>query len=284
MHAPEDGAVDPREVEYVFAWRPASGWLGRFPNLRLILSAAAGVDHLLADPSLPPHVPIVRMVTQETAARMGDYVLFAAPGVVRELPALVAAQGARQWAPALTGRLAVETTVGVMGIGQLGAACAQRLLAAGFRVAGWSRTEKQVDGVRGFHGADGLDAFLARSDILVNLLPQTSATRGILHAGTFARLPRGAALINVGRSAHVDHDALLAALDAGHLRAAVLDVLDVEPLPPQHPLWTHPKVFVTPHVASTASVGARVRQAVASIRAHRAGAELAHLYDRTHGY
>jgi glyoxylate/hydroxypyruvate reductase A len=280
----DDPALDTRAVDYALAWRPTPGWLASFPNLRLILSAAAGVDHLLTDPDLPRHVPIVRMVTPETSTRMGDYVLFTALGLVRELPALVAAREARVWASGLTGRLASETTVGIMGIGQLGAACAQRLVAAGFAVAGWSRTQKRIDGVQCLHGAAGFHAFLQRSEILVNLLPQTSATQRIIDAETFACLPRGAAFVNVGRSAHVDHKALLAALDADHLRAAVLDVFETEPLPTDHPLWTHPKIFLTPHIASTASISARAQQAIESIQAHRAGAVISHLYDWKHGY
>lgn len=284
VRAWDDDTLDPRQVEYVLVWRPHAGWHARFPNLRLILSAAAGVDHLLADPTLPSHVPIVRMVTPETGERMGDYVLFAALGLVRELPALVAAREAGAWASSLTGRLASETTVGVMGIGQLGAACAHRLVAAGFPVVGWSRTSKVINGVRCLHGAEGLAEFLTRSDILVNLLPQTEATRRILNAETMSLLPYGAALINVGRSSHVDHEALVALLDGGHLRAAVLDVFDSEPLPQGHRMWGHPKVFITPHVASTASVSTRAERAADSIRAHQAGVVLAHLYDRDHGY
>ncbi|MDB5828164.1 MAG: glyoxylate/hydroxypyruvate reductase [Variovorax sp.] len=280
----DDPGVDPGAVRYALVWAPTPGRLARFPNLELILSSASGVDHILKDPAWPAHVPIVRMVTPETGERMADYVTLAALALIRDLPQLIAGQRAACWQGHLTGRLASETRVGILGLGQLGIRVADRLAGVGFKVAGWSRSPKPGAAVESFAGPDALPALLARSDILVNLLPRTMQTRGILDAGALAALPQGAGLINVGRSDHLDAAALTAALDSGHLGGAVLDVFDAEPLPAGHPLWAHPKVLVTPHIASTPSQQARARQAAQNILAHREGRALAHLYDAVRGY
>jgi glyoxylate/hydroxypyruvate reductase len=284
VRAWDDPEVDPARVHYVLVWQPDHGRLARLPNLKLILSAAAGVDHLLADPELPRHVPVVRMVTTETAARMADFVLFSALALIRELPAMIEARASRKWVTSLTGRLSSETTVGVMGLGELGKSSALHLARAGFDVTGWSRSAKEIDDVRTFSGAEQFDAFLAQTQILVNLLPQTQETFRLLDARTLAQLPRGAALVNVGRSTHLDHDALLSALDSGHLSGAVLDVFDIEPLPEDSPFWTHPKVIVTPHIASTVSREARAKRASQTIRAHLEGLPVEHLFDAVSGY
>jgi glyoxylate/hydroxypyruvate reductase A len=284
VRAWDDPTVPLDEVAYALVWEPTPGRLAAFPRLRAILSAAAGVDHILADPLLPAHLPIVRMVTPETGARMAEFLVFAALGLNRDLPSLIAAQREASWQDQLTGRLAADTTVGIMGLGQLGSHAATRLAAAGFQVAGWARSEKSIAGVSCHAGAAGLAEFLGRTDILINLLPQTDATRGIIDAAALARLRPGASVINVGRGSHLDHAALLAALDSGHLRAALLDVFAVEPLPADDPLWRHPKVIVTPHIASTVSRRTRAQQAARSIAADLAGAPLAHLYDRAAGY
>lgn len=280
----DDPTVAPDSVRYVLVWEPSAGRLARFPNLRMIVSSAAGVDHILADATVPRHVPIVRMVTGETAERMADYVTMAAYALIRDLPRLLDAQRRQRWDDTLTGRRASETTVGIMGLGQLGGAAAARLAANGFRVLGWARSPKTLDGVQCHVGAAQLDAFLARSHILVNLLPDTDETRGIIDAALLARLPRGAAIVNVGRGSQLVPDDLLAALDAGQVGDAILDVFDVEPLPAHHPLWRHPRVIATPHVASAVSRRAKARQAAAAIAAHRAGEPLPHLYDRERGY
>lgn len=280
----DDPFVDARNVRYALVWQPDPGRLARYPRLRLILSAAAGVDHILADPKLPPNVPIVRMVTEETRERMSDFVTLSALAIVRDMPALVAAQRDDQWASELTGRLARDTRVSVLGLGELGRAVAARLRANGFRVNGWTRTAKPAENVPVFSGEGQLDALLAQTDILVNLLPDTPATRGILGRRLFARLPAGASLIQVGRGAHLDRHALLDALDSGHLRWAVVDVFDIEPLPPDDALRRHPKVLVTPHIASTVSYAARARQVADVLGAHLRGAPLPFVYDAARGY
>ena len=279
-----DPTVDPHSVRYVLVWEPEAGRCALYPGLRMVLSAAAGVDHSLADPDLPAHLPIVRMVTTETAERMADFVSMSALALIRDLPRILDAQRQHRWAPLLTGRLASETRVGILGLGQLGTFTAKRLAAIGFQVTGWSRSAKTLDGIACLAGDAGLDTLLAQSQILVNLLPDTPETRGIIGADTLARLPRGAGLVNVGRGSHLDRAALLAALDSGHIDAAVLDVFDSEPLPPEDPLWDHPAVIVTPHIASHVSRRARARQAALTIAADLRGEPPAHLYDRVRGY
>ena len=284
VRAWDDRLVSPEDVQYVLVWEPDAGRIATFPNLRLILSASAGVDHILADPELPTSLRIVRMVMHETAERMADFVIFASLGLIRHLPELSAARCDRSWQQSLTGRLASDTTVGIMGLGQLGAYTAIRLSAVGFNVAGWSRRAKSIAGVECLAGDGEFSAFLSKCDILVNLLPDTVETRGILNASSLSKLPAGAGIVNVGRGRHLDVDALRQALDSGALSGAVLDVFEVEPLPKDDPLWLHPKIFVSPHIASTVSRRARARQAAAVIAADLAGKAVENLFDRNRGY
>lgn len=280
----DDPSVDDARVRYALVYQPEPGRLARYPDLSLILSAAAGVDHILADAARPKHVPIVRMVTDETRERMSDYVTFAALALTRDMPGIIEAQRNGGWASELTGRLASETRVGILGLGQLGQAIARRLQANGFPVSGWSRSPKELPGIASYAGDGALDTFLAHADILVNVLPNTAATRGILGRRTFARLPRGAGLVQVGRGSHLDRQALVEALDDGHLRGAVLDVFEHEPLASDDPLRRHPRVLITPHVASTASWGVRARQAALVLQAHARGEALPFLFDPVRGY
>jgi glyoxylate/hydroxypyruvate reductase A len=285
VRAWDDSGVDPAQVQFVLVWEPPAGWLTQFPQLRLILSTAAGVDHILCDPFLPPAVPIVRMVTPETVERMGDFVCLAALSLLRDFPALLAAQSSREWRSDLTGNLSSNMTVGVMGLGHLGMASSRRLAALGFNVIGWASSPKQSEIGRSYVGFREYDSFLSRSDILVNLLPQTPATHHILDANAFCKLPSDACLINVGRGSHVDYEALLYALDQGHLKSAFLDVFDIEPLPLSSRIWTHSKIIVTPHIASTVSRRARAKQAVITIQQFLADAtKISFVCDRAAGY
>lgn len=279
-----DKSVDKDRVAYVLVWQPEPGQLRGYPRLRLILSDAAGVGHILADSELPQSVPIVRMVTQETADRMADFVSMAALGLVRQLPELIEAQHSCAWMSGLTGRVSSQVSAGVMGLGHLGAHVASRLSAIGFRVSGWARSRKALAGIHSYAGMEEFPDFLAKTDILINLLPETSATSGIINSQVLLRLPRGAAVINVGRGSHLDLQALVREIDSGHLSGAVLDVFESEPLPRDHPIWTHPRVMVTPHVASFLALPARAAQAAQAIRAFRKGDALAYAFDRIAGY
>jgi len=280
----DDPEVDPVSVQYVLVWKPEPGWLAQFPNLRVIMSEGAGVDHITHDPLVPQHIPVTRMVTNETAARMADYVTMAAYMLLRQIPAIVQAQRECRWANQLTGRLTSDTRIGILGFGQLGTVVAQRLLANNFQVNAWSRRDKDVEGVSAFSGPEQLHTFLQRSDILVNLLPDTAETRGLINDDVLSQLPRGAGLINAGRGHQLDSAALLRALNSKHLQAAILDVFVQEPLPADHPLWRHPCVIITSHVAALISWQAKAEQATTIIKADRAGMPLPLLYHREQGY
>lgn len=244
-----DEVGDAADINYALVWKPPAGVLKGFPNLKAILSLGAGIDHLAADPELPKHIPVSRLVDRCLTQGMSEYVLYWVIHYHRYMDAYAAMAKAGEWRhiPQCDPR---RRRVGVLGLGELGGDAAAKLVALDYDVAGWSRTPKSLAGVTSFHGADGLNAFLARTDILICLLPMTAETKGIINAKTLAALPKGAAVINCARGGHVVDDDLIAALDGGHIAGATLDVFHTEPLPAGHPFWTHPKVHITPHMAS----------------------------------
>jgi glyoxylate/hydroxypyruvate reductase len=276
------GVGDPAAIDLALVWQPPPGELARYPNLRAILSLGAGIDGLLAQQGLPD-VPIARMVDPSLTRTMTEYVVLATLRHHRQFDHFEREQRATRWRYAFPPQ-AADRRVGVMGLGVLGSAAAASLAAHGFPVAGWSRETRQLSGIESFAGRAGLPAFLARTDILVCLLPLTSDTAGILNAPTFGGLPRGAYLINVARGAHLVEADLIAALDSGQLAGATLDVFCEEPLPAGDPLWRHPKVLITPHVASYASPLTAAEGVAANIRRARAGQPLLHQVDRARGY
>lgn len=277
----EAGEAD--EIEIAVVWKPPAGGLKRFKNLRVIISIGAGIDHVLADPDLPRHVPIIRTTGDDLTLRMREYVLLHVLRLHRRLPEIEAAASDRQWRPSINPP-ASQRRVGLMGLGELGADCARALRDVGFAVRGWSRRPKTIDGVLCFAGDADLPAFLARTDILLCMLPLTPATQEILNADLFSKLPRDASIINVARGGHLVDDDLLAALDRGHLRAATLDVFREEPLSPHHPFWAHPKILVTPHVASLIDPVAGGKAIAANIRKFLAGEPLRDIVDPEQGY
>lgn len=282
-----DRIGDERDIAYACVWKPPAGVLARCPNLKAVFSVGAGVDHVFADPDLPPG-PVVRIVDPDLTMRMGEYVVLHVLMHHRFQRLYDAQQRDRVWRenrqPA-----ASAVTVGIMGLGVLGRHAAELLRHIGFDVAGWSRTAKSVDGVATFHGADGLDDFLARTDILVCLLPNTPETTGLIDGALLRKLKRdgllgGPFLINAGRgSAQVETD-ILQALDDGTLAGATLDVFEREPLPDASPLWTHPKVTVTPHNAAASAPSALVRNMLDQIERFEAGEPLQNVVDRRVGY
>jgi glyoxylate/hydroxypyruvate reductase A len=277
---PEVG--DRAAIEIALVWRPPPGELARYPNLKAILSLGAGIEGLIADPTLPA-VPIARMVDPSLASTMAEYVLLAVLRHHRGFDRFERAQRAARWEFGLPPQPA-DRQIGIMGLGELGSTAARLLRAHGFPVAGWSRTPKALEGVTSYAGRGELHAFLHRTDILVCLLPLTAETRGILDAETFAGLPHDAALINVARGAHLVEPDLLAALDSGHLAGATLDVFKDEPLPPDHPFWQHPKVLITPHIASYSVPRVAADGVVDNIRRAQAGQRLRHQVNRERGY
>ena len=277
---PEVG--DPAEVHYLAAWEPPADLATRFPNLRLLLSTGAGVDQFDFT-ALPAALPVLRMVEPGIVHGMVEYVTHAVLDLHRDMPAYRRAQQQRQW-QVIPVRPAAERRVGVLGLGSLGRAVLDRLVSFGFDCAGWSRSRHEVAGVQCHAGAGELQGFLARSEILVCLLPLTDATRGFLNAALFAHCPKGASLVHVGRGPQLVAHELLQALDAGHLAEAVLDVTDPEPLPSDHALWTHPRVRITPHIASMTQPQTAARVAIANLRRFARGEPLVGLVDRTRGY
>ena len=244
-----DAVTDPAAVRYAVVWRPRTGDIARFPNLKAIVSVGAGIDHVLADSELPQGVPIIRTVGQDLTQRMQEYVALHVLRHHRDMPRQLRAQAEKDW-HSIVVPVAPNRVVGVMGLGNLGAAAARVLSQIGFATRGWSKSPKNLKGVKTFTGAEGFAPFLDGCEILVNLLPLTSATEGLMNAALFARLPAGACIINCARGPHLVDVDLLAALDSGHIKQATLDVFHQEPLPPEHPFWTHSAITVTPHIAS----------------------------------
>ena len=279
-----DQSVDPARVHYALVWEPEPGRLAGYPNLQVIFSSAAGVDHITCDPQLPKHLPIVSMGADEVAQTVGEYVCLGALAIMRDLPRFIAAQRDSRWDHAPLSRTARSTRVGIMGMGRIGVAAAAMLRGIGFRVHGWVRTARPTQETRCFVGDGELDAFLAESDIVVGILPDTPQTRGLINARRLAEMPRGAGLVSVGRGSLIVMPDLFAALDSGQLSSAVLDVFVPEPLPPEDPVWRHPRIIVTPHVAGGASIRSRAHTAARGLAEHRSGRTLSNLVDPQRGY
>lgn len=277
---PEAG--DLREVEYLVAWQVPPDFVAQMPNLKVLFSSGAGVDHVDLS-AVPDHVPLVRMVEPGIINGMVEYVSLAALALHRDFFDYVEHKPTRRWNP-IEVPPASARTIGVMGLGSLGCAVLERLATYGFRLRGWNRSPRSIEGVQTFAGADRLQPFLAECDILVCLLPLTPATQGILNRELFAALPKGAAVVNVGRGPHLVDADLLAALDSGQLSRAILDVTEPEPLPSEHPFWTHPRIFVTPHVASMTQPETAAPILLENIRRHRRGEPLVGVVDRRRGY
>lgn len=280
-------AFDPADIRYIFVWKPKPDAFDGLSALKAILSLGAGVDALLKHPRLPD-APIVRFVDEDLSQRMSDYVVAHVTMHHRLYTRFRADQTARRWSQ-LYPPAASETTVGIMGMGVLGQDAVRRLRPLGFTLRSWSRTPKAVDGVEGFAGAESFDAFLAGTDILVNLLPLTRETTGILNSATFGKLRRGRldggpVIINAARGAHQREADIVKALADGTLGAASLDVFETEPLPATSPLWAIENCYITPHIAAISNETSGVRYFSTIIKAHEAGAPLINVVDRSRGY
>ncbi|MCQ1573654.1 glyoxylate/hydroxypyruvate reductase A [Neorhizobium galegae] len=280
---PIDKVPDPDAVTYSVLWRPATGSMRPFRNLKAIVSLGAGIDHVLADEQLPTHVPIIRTVGTDLTQRMKEYVALHVLRHHRELPAIQANQARQLWEQIVVPP-ATQRRVGVMGLGNLGAVAADLLKQIGFEVRGWSRSPKDLPGIQCFSGAEGFGAFLEGTEILVCLLPLTESTRGILNADTFNRLKRGASIVNAARGPHLVDSDLVEALNSGQISSATLDVFHVEPLPNTHPFWTNPKITVTPHVASLIDAPTGSKIVAKNIRTFQETGTVADLADAKRGY
>lgn len=277
------------DVRYAMVWKPEPGLLGRCPRLEVIFNLGAGVDAILKDVTIPQRIPLVRIADPNMTMRMTEWVVLQALFHHRRMLAYQGQQRAQLWRD-LPGQPAAEhVTVGVMGLGILGIAALRGIGALGFRRVGWSRTAKLVDGVRCYHGEAGLGAFLAETDILVCLLPLTPETKGVLDAGLLRKLKRngplgGPILLNAGRGGEQVEADILAALEDGTLAGASLDVFEAEPLASSSPLWSHPKVVVTPHNAADSEPQALTAYVLGQIDRHERGLPLENVVDRARGY
>ena len=273
---------DPAQVRYLAAWTLPADLVKSLPNLEVVFCVGAGVDQLDLT-QVPASIPVVRMIEPGLVDGMVEFGTLAALAIHRDWLAYAAQQREQRW-HVLPARRAAERTVGVMGLGVLGQAVIEKLRGFGFKCAGWSRTPRTIEGVDCFAGEASLPAFLSRLDILICLLPLTHETRGILDRRVFDAMPQGAALVSVGRGGQLVQDDLLRALDSGRLSAAILDVTDPEPLPAGHPLWTHPRVAITPHIASETQPETSARVLLDNLRRHRRGEPLVGVVDRSRGY
>ena len=273
---------DPATIRYLAAWNPSADLIAALPALDVLFSIGAGIDQFDMA-RLPPHVRVVRMIEPGIRQGMVEYVTMAVLALHRNLIDHGIAQREGRWAP-IKLVPAGQRRVGVMGLGNLGQAVLEGLAPFGFALSGWSRSAHDIDGVICHAGEAALPAFLSSCDILICLLPLTPETRGILCRDMLTQLPSGASLINVGRGGHLVEQDLLSLLDEGHLSGAVLDVFDPEPLPAGHAFWTHPRIIMTPHIASMTRADSAARALIANIRRYESGQPMEGEVARGRGY
>ncbi|MDB9518122.1 glyoxylate/hydroxypyruvate reductase A [Roseofilum reptotaenium CS-1145] len=278
---PECGKLE--DIEIVLAWYPPPGVMQQFSNLKLIISLGAGVYHILRDPNLQAQVPIVRLIDDRLTLQMAQYVTLAVLLFQQRFFEYQKIQKLRLW-ESLPVAEARCFTVGILGLGVFGSTVAKKLAAIGFPVRGWSRNPKQIEGVECFYGYEQFELFLSQCQAIVCVLPVTSETKEILSNETFSALPQGAYLINVGRGQHLVEADLLNALDSGQIAGACLDVFNTEPLPHDHPFWSHPRIMVTPHIAAEGQPDNFADLILETLFLYKTGQPLKYLVDRNQGY
>lgn len=281
-------SFDPADITYLYVWKPRDDVFDGLVNLKAILSLGAGVDPILKHPHLPTDVPITRFVDETLTQCMSDYVIANVAMHHRELTHYRQDQRAHHWTQYYPAP-ANDIAVGVMGMGQLGEDAAKKLVMLGYQVNGWSRRNKDIDGVASFASTGQLDDFLSHTDILVNLLPLTSETENILCRETFEKLrrnvlPHGPVVINAARGGHQDEDDIVACLNDGTLGAASLDVFKTEPLPKDSPLWDLDNCYITPHIAAISSFEGGVNLVADQIARFERGDQLKYIVDPAQGY
>lgn len=272
--------ADPSKVEFALSWKHPHGIYKDYPNLKVIASMGAGIDHVIDDPDIPEHIKITRVIDEQLTKDMSVFVLAL---ILDHLRNLSYHYCSKEWKPKKYLR-PDEVQVGIMGMGVLGVGVAEKLIRNKLNVTGWSRTKKEILGVTTFHGNDQLQEFLAETNVLVCLLPLTSETENILDKRIFEQLPEGAYVINVARGLHLVEEDLLEMIDLGHLSGASLDVFREEPLPEEHPFWKHEKIKVTPHIASVTNPVTVAPQILDNYERMKEGKELENLVDREKEY
>lgn len=270
--------------DYVVGWKPPAELFARQPGLKAVINYGAGVDAILAMHAVPAHMPIVRLEDAGMAQQMAEYAIYGVIYHQRHMHVYHAQQRAIRWQQHEDRGNVQRPTVGVMGLGEMGGTVATKLAAFGYSVRGWSRSKREIENVLTFAGHDSLPTFLSGCDVLVSALPLTESTKGILNAVSLAQLPRGAFLVNAGRGGHLVDADVVAALASGQLGGALLDVFNEEPLPRDHPFWTHPRVIVTPHIAATTPIKDACAQIVAKISAMDRGEAVSGIVDPNVGY
>ncbi|WP_024617432.1 2-hydroxyacid dehydrogenase [Pseudomonas kilonensis] len=273
---------DPRDIQYLAAWQAPDDVETLLPNLQALFALSAGVDQLDLG-RLPTTLPVVRLLDPGISQGMCEYASFAVLSLHRDMLRYRQQQAERCWqAHRLV--LAGQRRVGVMGLGLQARQILASLKTFGFALSGWARSEHDIDGVACFAGDEQLPAFLGQCDIVLCVLPLTEQTRGILNRQLFQHLPKGAALVNMGRGGHLVEADLLEALADGQLSAAVLDVLEQEPAPMDHPFWHHPKILLTPHIAAMTQPESAFGVLLENIRRHQRGESMLGLVDRERSY
>ncbi len=270
-------------IEVAMVWKHPTGIFKQYPSLKYIASFGAGVDFLLQDPEIPTHVKITRVVDPVLAADMSEYVIAAILSNMKNLTQYRSEQIQGVWNPSPYKRIS-DMTIGIMGLGALGSCLAKDLHRIGFNVIGWSRSKKNMKFLECFSGEDQKPEFLSRANVLVCLLPLTPKTKNILNKPLFGQLPQGAYIINVARGGHLVDEDLIEMIDKGHISGACLDVYHQEPLSEDHPFWKHPKILMTPHVASVSDVNAVVPQLLENYFRFRKGDPLLNEVSTLRGY
>ena len=274
---------NPEDVDIAMVWKMPHGELAKFPNLKLIISMAAGVDHVLSDPDRPEGVPIVRVTDPYMARSMGHWFLMNILRLHRETAHYDKLRSQKIW-PAEIAFDTDSVSVGILGLGYLGVHLAQMLKAVGLRVQGWSRTEKNLDGIHSFSGRIGLDQMLSNTNYLACLLPNTAVTEGIMNLSLFNKMPRGSYVLNAGRGSQLVESDLLEALNNGQIKGAALDVFETEPLPKDHPFWTDSRILLTPHHAAEVFLPAAAKIFLKNIYSIRNNQPLMGLVNQELGY